>query len=343
MTYIPRFMPNEDPVMTVQSPPPSRRVVLFTYPGVKLLDVTGPFQVFSDARLVPNSSPLYRPQLASVKGGPVKTDTAITLETKSLEEALQGSLDLFLVAGGEGVDNAARNEEMIRAVSRLAAKARRMASVCSGALLLAETGLLEGRRVTTHWGRCDQFRKKHPDIKLEGAPIYIKDGPVWTSAGVTAGIDMALAIVKEDYGAKTALALARQLVVYMARPGGQSQFSTVLKQQSEDTEDRFGRLHDWIRDNLSADLRVERLADFMNMSNRSFSRIYKGKTGSTPAKAVEALRIEAARNFLEETSIPISLLAARCGFADDERLRRAFTRRLGVSPNDYRKRFSTVS
>lgn len=329
--------------MTDQTPLSPRRVLIFTYSGVKLLDVTGPYQVFSDARTGLNSPPLYVPELVSLKGGLVKTDTTLSLETRPLEEAMQDPVDLFLVAGGEGVDAASENDEIIEAVSRFASQAARIASVCSGALLLARTGHLDGRRVTTHWGRCDQFRTSYPDIELEVAPIYIKDGPVWTSAGVTAGIDMALAIVKEDFGAKTALALARQLVVYMARPGGQSQFSTALKQQSKDKENKFERLHHWIRENISEDLRVERLAEFMNMSNRSFSRLYKRNTGTTPAKAVEALRVEAARNFLEETTVPISILAARCGFTDDERLRRAFIRRLGVSPNDYRKRFCTLS
>ncbi len=319
-----------------------KRVIFLTFPGVKLLDVTGPFQAFSDASLRSDMPPLYDPVLTSLNGGIIQTDTAISLETHQLDAAMDKPADIFLIAGGRGVDLAVEDQRLVEAVSRYARKANRIASVCSGALLLARTGLLEGRRVATHWGRCNTFQEDHPGIDLQPDPVFVKDGNIWTSAGVTAGIDMTLAIIKEDFGARTALAVARELVVYMARPGGQSQFSMALDHQLKDAENRFDRLHQWIRDHLSSDLRVEKLANYMNMSSRTFARLYKEKTGLTPAKAVEAIRIETARNFLEETSLPISTLAARCGFLDDERMRRAFIRQLGVSPSDYRQRFGTA-
>jgi transcriptional regulator GlxA family with amidase domain len=215
-----------------------------------------------------------------------------------------------------------------------------VASVCTGAFLLAASGLLDGRRAVTHWRSCDRLRERHPTVCVEEDRIYVRDGKVWTSAGVTAGIDLALALVEEDLGRDLALAVARHLVVFLKRPGGQSQFSTMLAAQS--AGDPFARLHQWMAAHLDADLRVERLAEAAGMSPRNFARVYVQRMGRTPAKAAEAMRIEAARRALEEGGASIEVVARRCGFGDEERLRRSFLRRLGVGPRAYRTRFAAA-
>jgi transcriptional regulator GlxA family with amidase domain len=225
-----------------------------------------------------------------------------------------------------------------RWLANRAQAARRVASVCTGAFLLAACGLLDGRRAVTHWRSCARLQQRHPAVRVEEDRIYLRDGKVWTSAGVTAGIDLALALVEEDLGRDLALAVARHLVVFLKRPGGQSQFSTMLAAQS--AGDDFARLHDWIATHLDADLRVEHLAAAAGMSPRHFARVYAERMGRTPAKAVEAMRIEAARRALEESGAPIEAVARRCGFGDEERMRRSFLRRLGVGPRAYRARFA---
>ena len=212
-----------------------------------------------------------------------------------------------------------------------------MASVCTGAFLLAEAGLLDGRRAVTHWARCDEFAARYPNVRVESDPIFIREGVLWTSAGVTAGIDLALALVEEDLGRATALDVARELVVFLKRPGGQAQFSTMLSMQR--TDDRFGELHAWMAEHLAADLSVPALAERVRMSERSFVRHYRAETGRTPARAVEQIRVEAAQRLLGETAWPVKRIAARCGFGSEETLRRCFVRVLGVSPQGYRERF----
>ena len=228
---------------------------------------------------------------------------------------------------------------VLETVNALAAGAQRVCSVCSGALVLAAAGLLDGRRAVTHWDDCETLEKGFPEVKVEIDPIYIKDGNVWTSAGITAGIDMALAVVAEDLGRRAALHVARSMVTHMARAGGQSQFSPVLRRQLLDSTGRFEQLHHWIAENLGGDLRVEQLAENMNMSARNFARLYAGQMGLTPAKAVEAIRIEVAQDLLETSDKTIRQIAAQCGFKDEERMRRAFMRTLNVSPTDYRRGF----
>jgi transcriptional regulator GlxA family with amidase domain len=242
------------------------------------------------------------------------------------------------VAGGPGVEAAATDSELVDWVRRRAAQARRTASVCTGAFLLGAAELLDGRRATTHWSMCAAFARRFPAVQVEPDPIFVHDGPVWTSAGVTAGIDLALALVEQDLGRSVALSVARYLVMFLKRPGGQAQFSTTLSLQA--AEDRFGPLHDWITRHLAEHIPLPALARHAGMSERSFSRRYLEATGMTPARAVERLRIEAAGRLLAESRQPLKLISRRCGFGSEETMRRSFLRVLAVTPQDYRARFA---
>jgi transcriptional regulator GlxA family with amidase domain len=243
-----------------------------------------------------------------------------------------------MVAGGQGVEAAAADPVLLDWVRQRAGRARRVASVCTGAFLLAAAGVLDGRRAATHWSFCADLARRYPAVRVEPDPIFVRDGPVWTSAGVTSGIDLALALVEEDLGRTMALAVARYLVVFLKRAGGQAQFSTALSLQAAD--DRFGALHAWIGAHLTHDLSLPVLAGQAGMSERSFSRHYAETTGLTPARAVERLRVEAARQLLSESRLPVKRVAQRCGFGSEETMRRSFLRLLEVTPQDYRARFS---
>jgi len=321
-------------------PPVSRRtprtVLFVVYPQIKLLDLSGPLQVFSDT-LLGDSKHAYRTFVASVDGGLVKTDTGLSLKSESLTDWKRRRIDTLIIVGGPGVFDAINNPQLVSIITRLAAKSRRVASVCVGAFLLATAGLLEGRRATTHWESASKLATDFDDIQVEVNPIYIKDDNLWTCAGVTAGIDLALAMLSEDHGRKVALGVARSLVTFLVRPGGQSQFSETLERQSSDSNAKFDSLHHWIQANLDTDLRVENLASQANMSPRNFSRIYSNDTGQTPAKAVEAIRVEAAKCLLEEGKLSVNAVAQRCGFGDDERMRRSFLRILKIPPSHYLK------
>jgi transcriptional regulator GlxA family with amidase domain len=246
-------------------------------------------------------------------------------------------LDTVIVAGGWGVNAACENRSLVEWLRVRSKAAQRTASVCSGAFLLATAGLLDGRRAVTHWQRCSEFAERFPQVRLDPDPIFVRDGDVWTSAGVTAGIDLALALVEIDLGRETVLAVARQLVVFLKRPGGQSQFSAALSLQGNDR--RFDQLHAWIMENLSGTLSLAVLAEHANMSTRSFARHYRQATGRTPARAVEDIRIEMARRLLEE-GLPVARVSRRCGFGSEETMRRAFLRTFATSPNAYRERFA---
>ncbi|MET1415874.1 helix-turn-helix domain-containing protein [Roseibium sp. HPY-6] len=323
---MPSFSANSRPV-----------VVVVVFPDTKLLDVTGPMQVFADARRVGGEN--YEIVLASANGGIQLTDAGVELGTDSMERLRDRKIHTLLIAGGFGAQAAAQDPELVENTVLLAGQAARIGSVCTGAFVLAASGLLDGRRAVTHWYSCDDLANKHPDVSVEPDRMFVKDGNVWTSAGVTAGIDMALAMVAEDSGRKVAVRLAQTLVVYMVRPGGQSQFSSVLLSQTNDADGRFDALHTWIGDNLKEDLRVDRLAEQVGMSERNFTRVYRAVTGRTPAKTIELFRIAAARDLLEATELPVATIAHRTGFEDDERLRRAMQRVLGISPTEYRNRF----
>jgi transcriptional regulator GlxA family with amidase domain len=322
------------------SPNPIRVINVLAYPAVQLLDVTGPLQVFACANDLAVAAGGARPYLLRIvaPGGEAVTASAgVTLAADPLTQPGE-PLDTLLVAGGKGVEAAAENAVLVDWVRERATQARRVASVCTGAFLLAAAGVLDGRRAATHWMYCAKLAKCFPAVRVESDPIFVCDGRVWTSAGVTAGIDLALALVEEDLGRSMALAVARYLVVFLKRPGGQAQFSAALALQA--AEDKFGALHDWINFHLCDDLSLSVLADQAGMSERSFSRHYAEATGQTPARAVERLRVEAARRLLSESRLPVKRVAQRCGFGSEETLRRSFLRLLAVTPQDYRSRFT---
>ena len=329
------------PKFPLLSPSAVRVIDVLTYPAVQLLDVTGPVQVFASANDLLASAGGTRPYLLRVvaQGGEGATASAgVTLAASPLTQPDE-ALDTLLVAGGEGAEAAAEDPVLIDWVRERATRARRVASVCTGAFLLAAAGMLDGRRAATHWMYCARLAQRFPNVQVESDPIFVCDGPIWTSAGVTAGIDLALALVEEDLGRAVALAVARYLVVFLKRPGGQAQFSAALALQAAD--DEFGPLHEWINRHLADDLSLSVLADQAGMSERSFSRRYAEATGLTPARAIEQLRLEAARRMLSESRQPLKRIAQKCGFGSEETLRRSFLRLLGVPPQDYRARFKS--
>jgi transcriptional regulator GlxA family with amidase domain len=332
-----------DPPKTPKSPrssPSAVRVVdVLTYPAVQLLDVTGPIQVFASANDISARAGRARPYLFRVVaqvGEGVTASAGVALAAGPLTQRDE-PLDTLLIAGGEGAEAAAENPALIDWVRERATRARRIASVCTGAFLLAAAGMLDGRRAATHWMYCVKLAQRFPKVRVQPDPIFVRDGPVWTSAGVTAGIDLALALVEEDLGRALALAVARYLVVFLKRPGGQAQFSAALALQA--AEDKFDALHHWINGHLADDLSLSVLADQAGMSERSFSRHYAEATGQTPARAIERLRAEAAQRLLLESRLPIKRIAQRCGFGSEETMRRSFLRLIEVAPQDYRSRF----
>jgi transcriptional regulator GlxA family with amidase domain len=302
------------------------------------MDVSGPFQAFSDA-FFKDGRPAYQVTLASEAGGLVSTDTSVKLETVRLDEAVLSSADTLLVAGSDLIMPPASTASLRARLIDHLDRPRRLGSICTGAFILAQLGVLDRREATTHWAACDRLGREHPAIKVKPDSIFVTSGHIWTSAGVSAGIDMALAMIEDDLGHPAALNVARGMVLFLKRPGGQSQFSVELRRQMRDARGRFDDLHDWIRTNLDADLSVPALAQAARMSPRNFARVYSRETGENPARAVEKLRTEAARRLLESAHDPIHVIARRTGFGDGERLRRAFVKTYGVSPQDYRSRF----
>jgi transcriptional regulator GlxA family with amidase domain len=318
--------------------PPKRRVEILAFPCVQLLDVAGPLQVFATANELAQEAgePLpYVPHVVAPQAGPVVTSAGLPLVAEALPSGRQGP-DTLLIAGGFGVHDLAADPRVLRWIVHRAEQARRIASVCTGAYALAAAGLLDGRRVTTHWRHCAELARRYPSLHVETDPIFLRDGDVWTSAGVTAGIDLALAFVEADCGRAASLAVARRLVVFARRPGGQAQFSAGLALAAEPD---FDALNTWMAENLQQDLSVPRLADRAGMSERSFARRYHAATGVTPSRAVERLRVEAARDALGTTRRSIKDVARRCGFGSEETMRRSFLRILAVAPRDYRLRF----
>lgn len=322
---------------------PNRRVVILIYPGVTLLDVAGPAQTFSSANNVEihNQRFPYQVYLASLHGGPVMTDSGIEMTTVSLTEAAGEQIDTLIVAGGNGVFDVLEERQLVDWILKQSSQCRRTASTCMGSFLIAETGLLDGQRVTTHWRQIPEMRRRYPNIRVEKEPLFVRNGHLWSSAGVTAGIDLALAMVEEDMGHDAAMQVAQALVVFFKRPGGQPQFSNVLMAQTQDDDGTFSELHAWIMGNLQNDLSVENLARRVAMSPRTFSRLYKKRTGCTPAKSVEMMRVDAAKRKLERGIDPLATVAFKSGFNDEQGLRRAFRRHVGISPSDYRDKFSS--
>lgn len=308
-----------------------RRIVVLAFPGVQSLDVAGPVEVFA-------AGGDYTVEVVAPTAGRVAAHSGLQLFVERSLADVRGPLDTLLIAGGQGTPAVMADADLLATLHELAPASRRLASVCSGAFVLAEAGLLDGRRATTHWGSCDVLARMYPAVTVEPDSIFVRDGDVWTSAGVTAGIDLALAMVEDDLGREVALEVARRLVVFLKRPGGQSQFSAQLAGQFADREP-LRELQAWIADHVAEDLSVERLAAEAAMSERNFSRAFHREVGVTPARFVERTRVDAARRHLEESTISIDQVAARCGFGTAETMRRTFLRVLQVTPSDYRNRF----
>ena len=314
----------------------SRSVLLLGFPGAQVLDVTGPAEVFSMADRLRGGG-AYEVRVVAPGGRPFATSGAVTI---SPDVALpgKGPIDTLVVAGGMGVQSALEDSTLIAWLQRAARRARRVASVCNGAFLLAEAGLLDGRRATTHWAAGEELQRRYPQVQVDTDPIFVRDGHVYTSAGVTAGMDLALALVEEDLGRDTALEVARWLVLFLKRPGGQSQFSAQLSSQLAERHP-LRELQAWIVEHPDEDLSVPALAGRASMSERNFARAFRREVGMTPGAYVEAVRIDRARMLLETSDAPIDSVAAECGFGTVETMRRAFARRVRVSPSDYRGRF----
>jgi transcriptional regulator GlxA family with amidase domain len=308
----------------------TRSLAMVVFPGFQLLDAAGPIAAFEIAeRYAPEA---YSMEVLAAQAGEVASSSGVAFAAAALGDA---AFDTILIAGGDGTRALPQLATIVTWLREAAPRARRIASVCSGAYLLAEAGLLDGRRCTTHWGRTDDFQRRYPKVRLEADRIFVREGDIWTSAGITAGIDLALALIEDDLGEEIARRTAQQLVVHHRRPGGQSQFSALLEMGGP--SGRFANLMAWIRERIGEPLSVERLAEQAAMSPRHFSRAFAAETGVTPAKAVERLRLEAARARVETGHEPIDRVAIQAGFGDPERMRRAFLRAFGQPPQALRR------
>src|SRR5256714_7215745 len=311
----------------------ARRIVVVVFGDVQALDVTGPTEVFSQAERS-RPTPTYRIELVAPETGVVRTSSGLQLTADHTLDGSRTQIDTLIVAGGLGVQAAARDERLISWLRLAARRSRRVCSVCTGAFLLARAGLLDGRRATTHWASCDALARNYLSVSVEADPIFVRDGNVYTSAGVTAGIDLALALVEEDLGRQAALDVARSLVLFIRRPGGQAQFSSGLAGQAA-ARPGINELQAWIADHLDEDLSVPALADRAFMSPRNFARVFAAEVGMTPAAYVEAVRLERARGLLETTELQLEDIARRCGFGPVETLRPTYGPRLVGTPSDY--------
>lgn len=312
----------------------TKTVGIFLYERFQLLDASGPITAFEIAdEIVPGS---YRLKFLSITGGLIASSSGLAIDSVCVDG--EDMPDTLIVVGGQGGSQALKRPETIAYLHGCVKDVRRLSSVCSGAFLLAAAGLLDGRRVTTHWRLVDEFQRLYPKIRVEADRIYVRDGIIWTSGGVSAGIDLALALIAEDLGEKVARQVAREMVVYFRRPGGQSQFSALADLGGGDTA--FSALLDWMRTHLSEPLTVEQLAEHMAMSPRNFSRAFARAIGVSPAKAVERLRLESARERVENSQEPIEKIAEATGFSDPERMRRAFVRSFGQPPQALRRTYA---
>jgi transcriptional regulator GlxA family with amidase domain len=315
---------------TPRFPPKPRTVAFVIFPDFQLLDAAGPIAAFEIATHAPANP--YRLRVVAAEAGLVRSSSGISMPAEALSRLHDA--DTLIVAGGQGTRAVMTTGALTAPLKRLFPHVRRMASVCSGAFILAAAGLLDGKRATTHWRQAPRLARLFPKVQVEPDRIHVHDGKIWTSAGVTAGIDLALAMIGEDLGEDVATAVAREMVVYAKRPGGQAQHSALLDLDSD--SDRFAKLNAWMREHLAEDLSVERLAHEAAMSERNFARAYAEETGVTPAKAVERLRADAARAALEGGG-QIQEIARKTGFGDPERMRRAFIRLYGAPPATLRR------
>ncbi|MDQ1924345.1 GlxA family transcriptional regulator [Massilia pseudoviolaceinigra] len=319
-----------------------RRIVFLAYEDMNLLDLAGPLQAFATANRLgqgEGAQLLYETVVASVSGGSVMSSAGLAVDTRALATLDGADIDTLIVAGGCKGEEFTVCPELVDWIGQHAAGARRLCSVCTGAFVLAAAGQLNARRVATHWAWVDRLRQRHPEVRVDADALFIQDGALWTSAGVTAGIDMSLALIEADHGHQIAIQTARQLVMFIKRAGGQSQFSVPLATQARD-DGNFASLHSWIASHIDEDLGVSRLATMANMSLRTFVRVYTATVGRTPAKTVEAMRMEAACRALESSTLPLKAICTKIGYAEEQTLRRVFLRNFGVNPLQYRARFS---
>lgn len=332
-------------IETVSSYEP-RRIAVVTYPGVQSLDVTGPLEVFAGAQslLEAGASPDPGYELCTISrdGQPLRTSSGLTITPDFSLSTAPERIDTLIVAGGSGHEEACADQALIDWIADGAQTARRTASVCTGAFLLARAGLLDGRRACTHWAFARRLQRLHPQIQVDAEPIFVRDGRVWSSAGVTAGMDLALALVEEDLDRDAALTIARHLVLFLRRPGNQSQFSATLAAQQAGREP-LCEIQRMVLEDVAGDHSVAAMAARVHMSPRHFARAFRAETGITPARHVERVRLEAARRRLEDTSDPVAEIASRCGFGTPETMRRVFLRTLEVGPAEYRRRFHASS
>jgi transcriptional regulator GlxA family with amidase domain len=325
---------------------PSRRaprtVAILAFPGVQSLDVTGPLEVFSAAQtlidVTGRTDAGYELVVVSADGEPLATSSGLGVAPHCGFVDAPRRIDTLVVAGGAGSRAASADATTLEWVAAASKRARRTASVCTGAFLLAAAGLLDGRRATTHWASAGELSRSYPAVRVDPEPIYLRDGDVWTSAGVTAGMDLALALVEEDLDREAALTIARHLVMFLRRPGNQSQFSATLAAQ-EPVREPLREVRRHIVEHPEAELSVEALAQRAHMSPRHFARSFRAETGVTPARYVESVRLEAARRALEDSRVPVAEIARMCGFGSSETMRRSFLRALAVGPAEYRRRF----
>lgn len=309
-------------------------VGILVFPNFQLLDVTGPAAVFETADYFSNRGEGYDVHVVSLNGGLISCSLNIKLESKPLSNF--SNFHTLIIPGGVGAHSPELDPSHFKIVSALAKKCKRITSVCTGTFILAGSGLADGRKVTTHWRHSTDLAAKYPKLNVEADRIWVRDGKIWSSAGVTAGIDLALALVEEDFGDEVAKKSAREVVVYYKRPGGQSQYSTIEELGGSDK--RFKSLLAWVRENIAQAIKVEDLAEQVSMSTRNFSRQFQKAVGRTPAKAVEQIRVEEAKILVESTELSIDKIANQCGFTDSERMRRAFIRMFGRAPSSLREK-----
>jgi len=319
-----------------------RHVVIVAYPGVQSLDVTGPLEVFAGAQQLLAGAARrergYAVHLLSPDGAPLRTSSGLTITPDGALRDAPKVIDTLIIAGGTGHTEAASDPAFLHAIAKSSKKSRRTASVCTGAFLLARAGLLDGRRATTHWASAAELQRLYPRVRVDPEPIYVRDGSIWTSAGVTAGMDLALALVEQDLDRDAALLIARHLVLFLRRPGNQSQFSATLAAQHAERQP-LREIQTAVLEDIAGDHSVEAMAARAHMSPRHFARAFRAETGVTPARHVELVRLEAARRALEDSNDPIAAVAASCGFGTAETMRRVFLRALAVGPAEYRRRF----
>jgi len=321
--------------------PDERTVAILLYEGIQSLDVTGPLEVFDAAARALRARGEeggYRVRTIARAGAPVRAESGLGLIPDGPLPRSSQAIDTLLVPGGGGRRQAVEDPVLMRFLARAPGRCRRVASVCTGSFLLAAAGVLDGRRATTHWAYAAELAERHPRITVEPDPIFIRDGAIWTSAGVTAGMDLALALVEEDHDRELALLIARHLVLFLRRPGNQSQFSAMLRSQEPEREP-LREVQRQVLEDVAGTHTVEAMAARAHMSPRNFARAFRAQTGVTPARYVESVRLEAARRRLEETSEPVQRVAGACGFASAEAMRRSFLRTLHVGPAEYRRRF----